>query len=359
MKLNSIQYDTQCEYWIYSRDNFNYLHNGLCIKPNNEIDYLTKITTSLITRDDHDFDKYKDCFIVIQVNREILFFGIIESYTSVNELVLISFLDYLDFPINMKPYNNIELDWVPFLSDLLINKYITNEDSFENIPNLVVIQGDSAIGTYDTQDMSMVKLQELREFIFRKHNIVINIDFNHNLKQIILNIGLNDRDKKSIMTSLIDVTNITNIDFSNTTNKLYIYDDNNPNLLYGTYYLHSDGSIDEDYSYSRITPVVEDIKYVSRQEDSTDAEFNKQISDTVESGLNSWEFNNELSLDILNKSNIINPNDFTVGDRVSIHYNNGMTVDTVVSGIIKNSITTTLKFGLNRNTLENFLRKKG
>lgn len=357
MNLNSIKPDL-CTYWIYDRYSFEYLHNGICEKPDIEIDYLTKLETELVVKDEHTMYQYLNNFIVIKFGRDEIFFGVITSYTDIYNLQLTNFLDYIDYPCFV--WHGRRHEPCELLSDLISNEYVSGDDIKQIIPNLTVtFDASSHSVKYKDDTNTTYNLQEVRKELFNKYNIIAKVTFSHNDKTVNIHVSENTNGIRSISTKLHDVIEVTNIDFSMVTNKVRLYNkwtttDETTNesithiVLVDDYYLLNDGSITTDPTdTNRLEPVVMEIVYCDQGEED----------DSVSNTLTAWQYQEELELKVLTESKMIIVEEYGIGDPLKIHYGNYVTVTTKISGMYLDGLYTVFKCGINRNTLENYLRK--
>lgn len=359
MNINSTQ-SSLCEYWVYRRSDFNMLHRGLCAEPEIQIDYLSKNEIELNINDSHALGKYSNDFVVVKKGHTELFFGFIIAYTSTQQLTIMSFLDYIDFPIHIADEMSTSHYWSNFTADILDAQYITNPDVMANIPNLSITYEPNETDVnsrYVDDTMEQINFQELRQWLFKKHNIITDVKLSHNAKTVEINVQPNRTSERGINVSLFDVQNVTNIDFTMRTNKLIVYGtetntetDVTTYTLLNTYYLLNDGTTTTDpTNTNRLFPIVEEIVYCSAEDEA----------DVVSTNLTSWEYNEELTFDVLNESKILDVQSYNIGDPIKIHYGNYVSVRTKISGIKKGTLYTTFTCGINRYTLENYLRSKG
>lgn len=358
MNINSTQ-SSLCEYWIYRRSDFNMLKRGLCIEPDITVDYLSKQIINLNISDSHTLGQYSNDFIVLKKGRSEIFVGVITAYSDVQNLELVSLLDYMDFPMHIAESTSTVF-WSEYTYNVLSAQFVSNPDTLQNIPNLTITYEDNSTdisGRYTSENTDQIQFQEFRQWLFKKHNIIIDVTFSHNAKTIAINVAPNTTSERGVNVSLFDVTNVVNIDFSMQTNKLIVYSkvsDAETGIttysLLNTYYLLSDGTTTTDPSASgRLTPIVQQIVYCDPADES----------DVVETNLTSWEYNEELSFDVLNESNILDVQSYHIGDPIKLHYGNYISVRTKISGIHRGELYTTFTCGINRYTLENYLRTKG
>lgn len=358
MNLSSTK-ENLCSYWVYDKLTFNYLHTGWCTKPSIEIDYLTKIHTTINIDDMHTINQFQNCLIVIKSGRDEIFYGVITSYGDSYTLICNSLLDYIDFPTFI--WHNDEYEPCEMLATILEREYILNTDTQCRLPNLTVTYEPSSHSLkWKDDDSTTYYLQEIREKLFKSYNIILEITFSHNDKSINFHVYKNTTGIRSISTKLHDVVNVTNLDFTMVTNKCAVYnkwtttdettEEQTTHIQYvDDYFLLDDGSTTDDpLADGRLTPVIRELVYCEKGEEA------QAIADTLQS----WEYNEELEFKVLTESKMIEVDTYNIGDPLQIHYGNYVTVKTIISGMYKDGLYTVFKCGLNRNTLENYLRNR-
>ena len=160
-------------------------------------------------------------------------------------------------------HTNIEA----YIQLLITQEFISNSDTYQNIPNLSVTTTSSTTGIMDYNDTNEVYviiniLNDLIYPAFREYLIRTNISIDFTAKTLNISIGeISD----SAVTVEADLPNVTAKNFtirkaSSMVNKLSLFDTKNYSLAEYDFYLHpSDYSFDQINNSDRFFPVVNQV----------------------------------------------------------------------------------------------------
>lgn len=333
------------EYWLYHPNTLLPVHRGLCDAPEGIVDYLSANDYPLDIKDVHNLYEYNDHFIKVKTGTTIVFEGVISSYETQTRITMKSILDYLDYPINEYIFKEQEIEWSSYLKNMLEVQYKTNTDTIMNIDAIKVVSSGKSTSKYVKESYGVNTFSELRKWCFKKHNIIIKPSINSG--ELGIDIFENVNNAININIGMHDLVSIDNIDFTIPLNKIRFYD-RDTNTFAGQYYLLNDGTLTQDHNDpKRITPVIEEIAFIGPDDDKLEY---------AQSNLLEYQHQEELNFEFRNNSKLIDTNTINIGDPITIIYNGTNKIKTIITGNQRMPLTTKFKCGLNRNTLENYLK---
>lgn len=275
--------------------------------------------------------------------------------------------------ITYKPYTSILSEYVLFdttkqgtcsleqyIADLITALHISNADTEQNITGLSVNVTSNTTSwdlglepASDYTDYAVVKdfYKSVIVPALQSYGIVVIPEVDYQNQSIVFNIGTNTDTAVTIEADLENVISksVTIKKTSNSKNKLTVY--NSADFTeHVTYYLHSDLSYDTTND-DRLTPVVEEIKLGTA---STSVTFAEKAASIAESTFGSIKYNNLIEIEIANDDSLINPNDLSIGQSVTV-ISDGVSYSTIYTGR-ERSKTTKLLFGTVRLSLTKILR---
>lgn len=240
------------------------------------------------------------------------------------------------------------------LADLLEDLFVTNRDTFQNIPGLKIRTTSSTAdwgfnfkSAHAGMHMLIVNFWEsIATKALSKYGVVINLSLDFKTHVLSCVIGVNKAARKTIEADLPNVVqkNVV-VDITEwSTNKAIMYNGEDYSQSI-TYYLHPDGSYDQNNT-DRIEPVIYEMRDILPEGGSTFAKAARSEAYEIFGGDTN---NNLIEITVLYDDALVRPETYSIGQTVDV-ISNGVAFRSALSGYRVDSMIT-LVFGVIRQDL--------
>lgn len=268
---------------------------------------------------------------------------------------LLSLLD-IDVHFNRERLKTISLE--EWLAEIINDTFKSNADTLQNIPGLVAIATTKTMGAIIDAEENIGNLYDIITKALINYGIVIGFEIDINGKRLIADIHTVSAAAQTIEA---DLPNVIQKEFvknqaEGAVNKITIYNELNEGE-YISYYMLDDGSItNNSAAKGRITPVIFDTVYISREMENEET-FVEMAYEKAFNTLISEKYNNLIELTVLANDTIVHPETMEIGQKVKI-IRGDKEYETVLTGKNIKNKEIKLMFGAVRLELTKKLKRR-
>lgn len=298
-------------------------------------------------------------YVILKLNGSVEYQGIVSDYEYEHENTIITckpLISLMDVQVYLKRSTLRSTALEQILADKLTAVY-SNSDTLQSLTGFTTTVSGSTINTSLGGDDDLVNLYDAALDALRKYNILCKWSIDVSAQTITCAVQhlstatpiVIDLTVPDVIESTIQIQSI-----SNSYNKIKYYNDNNRNQSI-TYYIHSDGTVD-DVDSDRLTPVI----YCERlaEESTLDGvtmTWQEVALGNAKSTMVNSSLDNEITVTVKADSKVIRIGE--IGTTYRLIDQTGIVYTSILTGYEKDSTeAVTLLFGMIRTKLTSILR---